>query len=71
MVNEFASEGGKDVSIEVKPGVGGVLQVFVDGDKIYDKAEEDGQTPHLNRVKELRAVVRSRLDSLVAVADDN
>ena len=69
MVNEFVAEGGKDVSVEVKPGVGGVLQVFVDGDKIYDKAEEGGQTPHLNRVKELRAVVRSRLDSLVA-ADD-
>ena len=70
MVNEFVAEGGKDVAIEVKPGVGGVLQVFVDGDKIYDKTEEDGQTPHLNRVKELRAVVRSRLDSLVP-ADDN
>ena len=70
MVNEFVAEGGKDVSIDVKPGVGGVLQVFVDGDKIYDKAEEDGQTPHLNRVKELRAVVRSRLDALVP-ADDN
>ena len=70
MVNEFVAEGGGDVSIEVKPGVGGVLQVFVDGDKIYDKAEEGGQTPHLNRVKELRAVVRSRLDSLVP-ADDN
>ncbi len=70
MVNEFVAEGGKDISVEVKPGVGGVLQVFVDGDKIYDKAEEGGQTPHLNRVKELRAVVRSRLDSLVA-ADDN
>ena len=70
MVNEFVAEGGKDVAIEVKPGVGGVLQVFVDGDKIYDKAEEGGQTPHLNRVKELRAVVRSRLDSLVP-ADDN
>ena len=69
MVNELVAEGGKDVSIEVKPGVGGVLQVFVDGDKIYDKSEEGGQTPHLNRVKELRAIVRSRLDSLVA-ADD-
>ncbi len=69
MVNEFVAEGGKDVSVEVKPGVGGVLQVFVDGDKIYDKSEEGGQTPHLNRVKELRAIVRSRLDSLVP-ADD-
>ncbi|MCE2457627.1 MAG: Rdx family protein [Dehalococcoidia bacterium] len=70
MVNEFVAEGGKDVSIDVKPGVGGVLQVFVDGDKIYDKSEEGGQTPHLNRVKELRAIVRSRLDALVP-ADDN
>ena len=70
MVNEFVAEGGKDVSIDVKPGVGGVLQVFVDGDTIYDKSEEGGQTPHLNRVKELRAIVRSRLDALVP-ADDN
>ena len=51
--------------------MGGVLQVFVDGDKIYDKKEEDGQTPHLNRVKELRAIVRDRLNSLAAAADDN
>ena len=71
MVNEFVAEGGNAVSIEVKPGVGGVLQVFVDGDKIYDKKEEDGQTPHLNRVKELRAIVRDRLNSLAAAADDN
>ena len=71
MVNEFASEGGSAVSIEVRPGVAGILQVFVDGDKIYDKAEEDGQTPHLNRVKELRAIVRDRLTSLAAAADDN
>ena len=45
MVNEFVAEGGSDVAITVKPGVGGVLQVFVDGDKIYDKVEEDNQTP--------------------------
>ena len=71
MVNEFVAEGGSAVSIEVKPGVGGILQVFVDGDKIYDKTEEDGQTPHLNRVKELRAIIRDRLNSLAAAADDN
>ncbi len=70
MVNEFVSVGGSDVSIELKPGVGGVLQVFVDGDKIYDKAEEGGQTPHLNRVKELKAIVQSRLEALAVAADD-
>ena len=52
------------------PGVSGVLQVFVDGDKIYDKKEEDNQTPTLNRVKELRAALRERLASAVAADDD-
>lgn len=69
MVNEFVGVGGNAVSIEVKPGVSGVLQVFVDGDKIYDKQEEDGQTPHLNRVKELKAIIKDRLEAVAMAAD--
>ena len=63
MVNEFVDAGGNAVSIEVRPGVSGVLQVYVDGDKIYDKAEEGNETPHLNRVKELKAIVKDRVDT--------
>ena len=37
----------------------------MDGDKVYDKKEEDNQTPNLNRVKQIRAVVRERLEALV------
>lgn len=70
MVNEFVAVGGNAVSIEVRPGVSGVLQVYVDGDKIYDKAEEGNETPHLNRVKELKAIVKDRLDSKLAAAAD-
>ena len=70
MVNEFVSVGGNAVSIEVRPGVSGVLQVYVDGDKIYDKQEENGETPHLNRVKELKAIVKDRLESKLAAAAD-
>ena len=51
MANEFFAEGGKDIAIKITPGTGGILQVFADGDKIYDKAEEDGQFPNLPRVK--------------------
>jgi predicted Rdx family selenoprotein len=43
--------------------------VFVDGDKIYDKKEEDGQFPNLPRVKQMRAIIRDKLS--VAVAADN
>jgi predicted Rdx family selenoprotein len=52
------------------PGVAGILQVYVDGDKIFDKKEEDGKFPDLPRVKQMRAIVRDRLDALVP-ADDN
>ena len=70
MANELFAEGGKDVAIKITPGVAGILQVFLDGEKIYDKAEEDGQFPNLPRVKQMRAVLREKLAEPVA-ADDN
>ena len=70
MANEFFAEGGKEIAIKITPGVSGVLQVFVDGDKIYDKKEETNQTPTLTRVKELRANIRERLATAVAADDD-
>ena len=70
MASEFFAEGGADVALRLTPGTAGILQVFVDGDKIYDKAEEDGQFPNLPRVKEMRALVREKLAEPV-LADDN
>ena len=64
MAGEFFAEGGKDVAIKITPGTGGILQVFADGDKIYDKAEEDGQFPNLPRVKEMRASIREKLEAV-------
>ena len=69
MATEFFAEGGKEVAIKIIPGTAGILQVFVDGDKIYDKKEEDGQFPNLPRVKQMRAIIRDKLS--VAVAADN
>ena len=69
MASEFFAEGGKDVAIKITPGVAGIMQVYVDGDKIFDKKEEDGQMPTLPRVTEMRAIIRDRLGALVA-ADD-
>lgn len=69
MATEFFAEGGKEVAIKITPGIGGILQVFVDGEKIYDKKEEDGQFPNLPRVKQMRAIIRDKLS--VAVAADN
>ena len=70
MATEFFAEGGKDVAIRLTPGTAGILQVYIDGEKAYDKKEEDGQFPNLPRVKQLRALVKERLAEPVA-ADDN
>jgi len=71
MANELFAQGGKDVAIKITPGVAGILQVFIDGEKIYDKAEEDGQFPTLPRVKQMRAVLKEKLDAAPVAADDN
>ena len=71
MVNEIFAEGGRDVAIRVTPGVAGVLQVYADGDKIYDKADEGGAFPTLPRVKEMRAAVKERLAAVPAAAGDS
>ena len=39
--------------------------MHVDGDKIFDKTEE-GSHPNLDRVKELKAIVKERLALAVA-----
>jgi predicted Rdx family selenoprotein len=70
MASELFAEGGKDVAIKMTPGIAGILQVYVDGDKIFDKKEEDGKFPDLPRVKQMRAIVKERLEALVP-ADDN
>ena len=71
MASEFFAEGGNKIELKLTPGVGGILQVFVDGDKIFDKKEEDNQHPDLPRVKQMRAAIRDRLTSAVEAAADD
>ena len=67
MANEFFAEAGSDIAIRITPGVGGIFQVFADGENIYDKnGEENGVFPNLPRVKELRAIIREKLTAAVA-----
>ena len=70
MATEMFAEGGKAIAVTVTPGDSGVLQLIIDGEKVYDKKEEDGQTPNLNRVKQMRAALKDRLASALVAADD-
>ncbi len=65
MASEFFAECGNDIAIKITPGVGGIFQVFADGERIYDKnGEENGVFPNLPIVKELRAVLREKLQAI-------
>lgn len=63
MASEFFAEGGNKVSISLTPGDAGVLTVDVAGERVFDKQEYGGH-PDLNKVKEMRAIVRQKVESL-------
>ena len=68
MLSELFSVGGSEVAIKVTPGASGVLQVYFDGDLVYDKKAEGNQTPSLTRVKEIKALLKQRIEKVKATA---
>ena len=69
MANEFFRAYGGDAAISLTPGSNGRLEVYLDGEKIFDKNEEDKKFPDLARVREMKKVIQERLDSVSAAAD--
>jgi predicted Rdx family selenoprotein len=67
VANEFFRSFGPDVGISLTPGANGRLEVYLDGEKIFDRKAEAGKYPDLARVRELKQVIQAKLDSLVAV----
>ena len=68
MANEFYRYFGADAGISLTPGANGRLEVYLDGEKIFDRSEEDGKYPDLTRVKQLRDVIQAKLDSIEVAA---
>ena len=68
MANEFYRYFGSDIGISLTPGANGRLEVYLDGEKIFDRSEEDGKYPDLTRVKQLRDVIGAKIESLEEVA---
>ena len=69
MANEFFRAYGADVAITLTPTGGGILEVFLDGEKIYDRHGEGGRYPDLTRVREMKKVIQDKLDSLAVGVD--
>jgi predicted Rdx family selenoprotein len=66
VANEFFRAFGPDVGISLTPGANGRFEVYMDGEKIWDKKEEGNIYPDLSIVRKLKGVIKEKLDSLVA-----
>lgn len=70
MANEFFRAYGPDAAISLTPGANGRFEVYLDGEKIYDKKEENNVFPNLARIRELKKVIQEKLDTLQTAAAD-
>ena len=68
MLSELFAAAGGDVNVTVRGGGGGVFQVKLDGITVFDKADpaENGQTPDLVRVKEIKAQLKNMIQEKVS-----
>jgi predicted Rdx family selenoprotein len=70
VANEFFRAYGPDAAISLTPGANGRFEVYLDGDKIYDKKEEDNVFPNLARIRELKQVIQAKLETLETASAD-
>ena len=73
MANEFFRAYGPDAAVTISPRGQGIMEVFLDGERIFDKKGEGNIYPDLARVRKMKEVITAKIESLDAVpapADD-
>ncbi len=68
MANEFFRAYGPDAAVTISPRGQGIMEVFVDGEKIFDKKGEGDIYPDLGRVRQMKQRIAAKIESLDAVA---
>ena len=71
MANEFFRTYGPDAAITISPRGQGIMEVFVDGEKVFDKKAEGNVYPDLARVRKMKEVITERISNLEPVPADN
>ncbi len=72
MANEFFRAYGGDAAITISPRGQSIMEVFVDGEKIFDRKAEGNIYPDLGRVRKMKEVISARIANVdLAVAADN
>ncbi len=65
-VSEMFAAAGTDAAIALTPGDAGVYTIKVDGEVWFDKVTNDGKTPEIHQMKDLKAKMRNYVEDLKA-----
>lgn len=57
----FKSDSPGDVAIRLTPAGGGRLEIYLDGEKIFDRKDSDEGFPNLPRVTELKMTIADKI----------
>ncbi len=68
---EFFRTYGPDVAVTISPRGQSIMEVFVDGERIFDKKGEGNIYPDLARVRKMKEVIAAKIASLEPVAADD
>jgi predicted Rdx family selenoprotein len=66
MANEFFRAYGPDVAVTISPRGQGIMEVFLDGEKIFDRKAE-GIYPDLARVRKMKEKISAKIASLEGI----
>jgi predicted Rdx family selenoprotein len=71
MANEFYQKFARDVSVTISPRGQSILEVFVDGERIFDRLGEGRILPDLARVRKMQDVIAAKIKAVSTVAAGN
>ena len=61
MATEIWHDFGEDAPVTLIPVGGGRLEVYANGEKLFDRKAEGGAYPDMKRVREIKAQIRKLL----------
>ena len=71
MANEFYQRFGRDISLTMSPRGQSIIEVFVDGERIFDRLGEGRILPDLPRVRKMQTIIADKIKAAEAVAAGN
>ena len=63
MATEIWHEFGDDAPVTIIPVADGRLEVYANGEKLFDRKAEGGAYPEMKRVRALKQEIRKRLEA--------